>query len=270
MVNNMEIKNLNLGDYLINLNIADKEVIGVFSRNKDIVTNFLLVIAGINRSKDACFYNDEEVYDNSNYFKERIYFDCKDDNVQTLNGEKLSYTLRVVFQKEVNQSMLEYHIKNLAIRGECEITSTLEYNFTPVGRTLINMALGLSINNHLLINNPTFNLTDKADINYLKLAIQNHPGFIVLGLDDFDNLKEIINKMVVFSDFQSFLIINPLLEHFYVIEDCLDIKEYRLFKAYGNRVITIDIPKDVLRKCDRNKIKYTKVSINEIKKYLSN
>ena len=156
----------------------------------------------------------------------------------------------------------------MGIKGETEITPALEYIFTPVGRTLINMALGLSIDNHLIINNPTINLKKQKDIDYIKLALNSHKGFTILGLDNFYNMQDIVNRIVIMTDFKTVHIINPMNVNYYLIEDCLDVFEYRLFKAYGNRVITGDIPKDVLKKCSRNRIKYEKVSINEVNKIL--
>lgn len=266
----MKIQNLPIEDYCINIDIDKDEIIGVFSNKHNIVTEFLLLVAGINRSKDNCFFENENIYDSNYFFQKRIYIDCKTDIVQTLNVEKIAYAVSFAFNKSVDEKILEHHIKQLGIRGETEVTLALEYLFTPVGRTMINMALALSIDNYLIINNPTINLKKQKDIDYIKLAIKNHKGFTILGLDSFHYLKEIVNRMVIFTDFNTVHIINPIKENFYLIEDCLDILEYRLFKAYGNRVITIDIPKDILKKCNRNRIKYEKVNINEIKKLLFN
>jgi hypothetical protein len=266
----MKIQNLQLQNYQINIDIDNNEIIGVLGQNKLVVEEFLLTLAGINKSKDNCFFEDIDIYDNSYYFSKRIYLNCFHDNVGTLKAEKIADAIATVYHKDVNIEALKNHIKNLSIHGECEITLTYEYKFTDMGNSLINMALALSIDDNLIINNPTIHITKKADIDYLKLHIQKHKGFKILGLDNLLGLMDIVERVLVFTDYDEVIIINPNKIDLYLIEDCLDIKPYRLFKGYGNRVITTDIPKEILKKCDRNRIKYTKVNVNEIEKYISN
>ena len=266
----MKIQKLQLQNFNINIDIKNNEIIGIIGRNKIIVEEFLLTIAGINKSKDNCFFEDVDIYDNSYYFSKRIYLNCIHDNVGTLKAEKIVDAIATVYHKDVEKDVLNDHIKNLSIHGECEITLAYEYKFTKAGNTLINMALALSIDDNLIINNPTIHITKKADVDYLKVNLKNHSGFKILGIDNLLGLVDILDRLIVFTDYDEGIIIEPEKTELYLVEDCLDIKPYRLFKGYSNRVITIDIPKDILKKCDRNRIKYTKVNINEIEKHISN
>lgn len=265
----MEIRNLQFYEYLINLKIEENEIIGIYSQKMHIVTELLLIIAGINRSKDNVFYNGLDAYDSNNFFKHRIYFDCRSDIVQTLNVEKIGYVVNFAFKKKVDLEKLTYIIRTLDLRGEVEITQTLEYIFSNVGRTLINLALGLSIENHLIINKPTIHINNKKELDFIKLELKKHQGFKIMGLDDFSNLKDVLDRIIILTDYDTVVELQLRDEVFYLIEDCLDIKEYRLFKAFGNRLIASRIPKDILKQCDKKKIKYEKVNINELQKYIS-
>ena len=68
----ISIKDLTIQNYNINLEIDENAKLGIFARNTSLIKELLLIIAGINRSKNNCFFDDKEIYDNSEYFKKRI------------------------------------------------------------------------------------------------------------------------------------------------------------------------------------------------------
>lgn len=79
---NLEIKNLNIKNYNINLNIYANEKIGVYGRDKAIIKEFLELISGINNNKGTIFIDGVNVFDNKNYFSKRVFFDFKETILQ--------------------------------------------------------------------------------------------------------------------------------------------------------------------------------------------
>ena len=70
----LQIENLIMEDYTINLEIENGESVGVFARRKKTVSDFLKIASGINPGK-GCFHDGKEIYDNRKYFQNRIFMD---------------------------------------------------------------------------------------------------------------------------------------------------------------------------------------------------
>ena len=72
----IEINNLQLSKYkLSSLNIEEGFSYGLIGKNHDDVTKLLKILAGINDNNNSCLQRGTTIFDNKEYFKNRIYFD---------------------------------------------------------------------------------------------------------------------------------------------------------------------------------------------------
>lgn len=261
------IENLQINNYNLNLHINDHERIGVFSVDKNITNELLLILAGIMRSKGKCLYNDDSLYDNDKYFKNRIYLDCRHEYLNTLDVQSIYQAVRNKFQKNINLNLFKRHIDALKIRGECDITFSLSYKFTPTGNTLINLCLAFSLSDNLIINNPTINISRLSDLEYLRNQFDKRNGFVILGVNSLLHMKNYFDRIILFTDYDRVEVINSN-DNIYVIDYCDIIDDYKLYKASGQRIIIKEIPQETLKRFAKQKIKVERINVYELEKYL--
>lgn len=265
---NLEIKNLNIKNYNINLNIYANEKIGVYGRDKAIIKEFLELISGINNNKGTIFIDGVNVFDNKNYFSKRVFFDFKRNYLTTLKINK------------IKDALLEYDIffdnekfvqicKELNVRGETDIT--YRYEFSPVGNTFVNLALCLSINKeNIIINNPLANLKLQSDFAYFakKLTEANYHN-VILGLDNIACFNGQLNRILFFTDFgevvsvhnnDTLIVFEKDIDKYYLIKNKLYKGEYLI--ALNN------YSKEDLKLWQKQKVKYEIISVYDIEKYI--
>lgn len=265
---NLEIKNLNISNYNINLNIYTNEKVGIYCREKNIVTSFLELISGINNNKNTVFANDINVFNNKDYLLNRVFFDFKRKYLTTLRVNKIEEALKeynIDFDKDKFVSIC----KELNVRGETDIT--YKYDFTPVGNTFVNLALILSMNKeNIIINNPLTNLNLKSDQDYFVGKLTNSEfTSVVLGLDKIDCFKGKLNRIIFFTDYNevvsvhnndTLIVFNKDIDKYYLIKN-------KLFK--GENLIALNTySKEDLKLWQKQKVKFEIISIYEIEKYI--
>ncbi|HHU55973.1 MAG TPA: hypothetical protein GXZ48_04720 [Acholeplasmataceae bacterium] len=261
------LENVLLKNYKINLEL-DSNRVGIFSRDSYLTEELLLILAGIIKPKGKCMFNGEEVYDNDKYFKSRIYIDCKESYLKTLNVNTIASSIKNKFQKNINEIKLKKHIDTLKIRGECEISFAFEYDFTPTGNTLINLSLALSLDDALIINNPTINLLRLSDINYIYSQFQKREGLLIFGLNSLIDMKHFFDRIICFTDYKEVRVINPLVDSLLLIDRCDIIDDYKLFNTKDGRIITLNLPLETSKRLQKQKIRIERISIYEIENYL--
>lgn len=263
----LRIENVIIDDFLLDFEIFEDQRLGIFSKDPQLTEKLLLILAGIMRTKGKVLYQNHQVYDNEKYFKSRIYLDCKANYLKTLNIDTIGQAFKNKYQKTINIEKLKKHIDVLKIRGECEITSSLTYQFTPTGNTLINLSLAFSLNDHLLINNPTINITRTSDLSYIMDQFKKRKGFVILGINSLLHLKDYCDRLIIFSDFKTVQIINPREEKLLLIDNCDIIEDYKLFNISGKRMITRNLPQETTKRLQKQKIKIERINVYEIEKY---
>lgn len=267
----IEIKKLKIKDYLIeDIEIIKGEKIGVFAREAEVRDKFLLSLAGINRNYDNCFFKKENLYDNKAYFQNRIYLDCQEKYLETLNFSKIADIINTKFKMKIDRAYLAKYIDALKIRGECEITSTYKYIFTYIGNTLINLGLAFSTGKNLIINNPTIHIDEehKSDEEYIYNELKNYTKLIVLGINNLIQLKDLLNRVILFTDFNEVIVFNPKKDNLYIIDNCNIANELYVFKCKDERLIIKEPPQETLKRLRRQKLNLKRISIYEIEKYL--
>ena len=112
----IEIKNLIFYNKEINLSFKENEVIGIFGENKNLINEFLLIVSGINKGKGDITYLNNDLFDNSLYFKNRLFFDFSKVYTKTLKKEFIHENLKNRFGLSFDEEKFKRLIKELKIR----------------------------------------------------------------------------------------------------------------------------------------------------------
>lgn len=264
----LEIKNLKLQEYNIDMTIYDSEKIGVFSRNKQIISDFLELLSGINKNNETINVDNKNVFDNSEYFSNRVFFDFSKKYLTTLRVNKIEDALKNYNLKFDKERFVKI-CKELNIRGETDIT--YRYEFTNIGNSFVNLALLCSLNKeNVIVNNPTINLNLKSDFDYFtnNLTSSNFKN-VILGIDNLVNFKGKLDRVIFFSDFNEIIVMHNN-DTFIVFDN--DIDQYFLIKnkVYKeDKIIALNhYTKEELKQWQKQKVNYEIISIYDIEKYL--
>lgn len=268
-INNLNVNSNDL-QYTLEFNIKENEAVGIYSRDSKLVEKVLLLISGINYSKDI-FYDGHLVFDNPKYFKNRIYMDFSRSYLATLNLKTIENMIKETFNRRFDREKFTQINKDLDIRGEAEITTY--YKFTPAGQTLANLALLSSLNYDIaIVNNPLSEIKKPKQKEYaIKKLHENHKilllGLHTLGLD----LKD-LNHLIILDDFGKTRIFEANQELF-VVDNHLDTNEYDNLKVFisddNERLIILNsLTRNDLKYFKQHKISYVPININEIENYL--
>lgn len=261
----INIKDLNINNYIVNLEFSNL-IYGLFARDKDLINEILLMVSGINKSKDNCFYNDENCYDNEIYFKNRIYMDFKNEYFETIKASQIAKGLKKKYSLDVDTLSLAKHLGILKIRGECTITS--KYNLTKTGHSLVNASVAISTSKHLIINNPTVNLEKENDIAYIYNQFHQNSRISILGVDSLKKIGPYLEKVILFTDFSEVVILSAL-EYVFVIDNTYNVDFHKLFLSLDStKLIVHGLSKEDLKFCDKHTIKYKKIPLYEIEAYI--
>lgn len=264
----LEIKNLKLQEYNINITFYDNEKIGVFGRNKQFISDFLELLSGINKNNETIFVDNENAFDNNDYFSKRLFFDFSKKYLTTLRVNKIEDALKnykFVFDKDRFVRIC----KELNIRGETDIT--YRYEFTNIGNSFVNLALMCSLNKeNIIVNNPTINLNLKSDFDYFASSLTSlNFKNVILGLDNLASFKGKLDRVMFFNDFNEIIIMHNN-DTFIVFDK--DIDQYFLIKnkVYkGEKIIALNhYTKEELKLWQKQKVNYEIISIYDIEKYL--
>lgn len=275
----LKIDNLNINNqYNLSLVIEENTFWTFFARDNEILNNLFLKISGINYSNNVYYY-DKLAYDNDIYFKNRVYFCFKNFFFKSIFPDVICQEVKNNYNLIINQEKLEKLIDDLWIRLECEIKS--ECHFTPVGNTLINFSFINAVKNPILIiNNPTINLVSKKHIDYIthNLFSLSNNKTILLGLNNLVHFKEKIRKVVIFTDYNSTVILDTKKDIISLISGeargILNIIEQRnrLFFTYKNDIFQLlfvnNLSKEQVKELTKLNCKIQKISFFDIQKYM--
>ncbi|NLD26321.1 MAG: hypothetical protein GX661_03065 [Acholeplasmataceae bacterium] len=265
MTTYLQINNLRIGNYQITADFLKREVVGVFSRDPQVRLEVLKIFAGINRNLNTCLYDGNDIFDNPEYFRARIFLDYSHNYLSTLRTAIIEQSLQSKYNLRFNKEKFVRIAQELNVRGETEITHT--YKFTPAGNTFVNYALTAALEKaYLIINNPTINLSLDVDIKYIVKAITDTQTYesVLLGLDSLRNFRDKLNKILIFTDYeQVFLTSCPTV----VVTKQELPTEYKLFK--GKNYLSLNLfSKEELKALKKNKIEYVIIPIFDMEDYL--
>lgn len=264
----LEIKGLKLNDLEINLTLLEKQRIGIFGRNKELIKNFLELLSGINNNHNTIFIDQNNIFENKEYLNSRVFFDFSKKYLTTLRVNKIEEVLKS-YNLDFNKDMFIKICKELNIRGETDIS--YKYEFSNTGNTFVNLALICSVyKKNIIINNPTINLNLDMDIEYFvnKLTSLEFDR-VILGLNRLSHFKNKLDKIVLFTDFDSYYEVRST-DSLIIFDKDIDkhfLIKNKLFKE--NYLIALNhYNKDDLLNLKKMKVKYEIANIYDLEKYL--
>lgn len=265
MAVHLQINNLRIGNYQLTADFFKREVVGIFSRKPAMRLELLKILAGINRNQNTCHYEENDIFDNPEYFRSRVYLDYSHNYLSTLRTANIEQSLKLKYNLRFNKEKFVRIAQELNVRGETEITHT--YKFTPAGNTFVNYALTAALEKpHLIVNNPTINLNLDPDIRYIVKALTDTENYesVLLGLDSLRNFRDKLHKLLIFTDYdQAYL---TSCSSVIVSKQELP-TEYKLFR--GKNFLCLNLfSKDELKTFKKNKIEYGIISIYDLEDYL--
>ncbi|HEY8396151.1 MAG TPA: hypothetical protein VIK96_05165 [Bacilli bacterium] len=262
----LKIENLQLGNYSINLNIENGEVVGIYSQNKKAVLDLLEIIAGINPG-ESVLYNEKNVFDNREYFQNRIFLDYSHTYLSTLRVSVIEEVLKNKYNLSFNKEKFVKIGKELDIRGETEISE--QYKFTSAGNTFVNFALTMALEKpNIVVNNPTSGLNLPEDIQYIVKGLTDITAFntAIIGIDRLKVFKGRFHKILFLSDYGTVHCIAP--ETTLLVFPKEFEPQFPLF-ASDKKVISLSsYQKEELKQFQKNKIEYEMISVYDIEDYL--
>ncbi|MDD3171344.1 MAG: hypothetical protein PHO86_03385 [Bacilli bacterium] len=265
----INIQNLRFRNLEINFSINEQEIFAVYSRNKKIVEEFLLIINGANPNDGACTYKNKDIFDNKEFFGSRIYFDFKNIYLKTMKTEFIEEALENRFKLSFNKEIFDTYVRIMGTR--IETTVGVNYTFTKTGNTMVNFALLKAINcSSIFVNNPTVNLKNSKIIEIITKGLVDKEKYecVILGLDSIKNFDGKLDKVLVFSDYWSYFIINPSVDSFLLVEDNIHLHDKIFRTSESNLVICLNnYTKEELKKFNGYKIKYQKKTFYELEEY---
>ena len=156
----LDINNLIIDNVVIQDRIDYKDKILVIG-DHDIIKKMFMVLSGINKGKGMVKSNNQDVFDNSDYFKERVLIDFSKRYITTLRKDTIIDAFKSKFQIDIDIEKFIRHINDFYIRKEAIFD--VKYNFTPLGNTLLNYSMFDSINlENCFILNSTYQIEDFA------------------------------------------------------------------------------------------------------------
>lgn len=266
----INIQNLQFRNMEINLLINKQEIFAVYSQEQKKTAAFLLILNGMNPNNGSCLYQNQDIFDNKEFFKQRIYFDFNEIYLKTMNTEFIEEALMNRFSASFDKDVFNKCVQTMGTRLQCVVKSN--YTFTEAGNTMVNFALFKALDKpYITINNPTIHLENAKIIETVTTGLidKNKYEVIVLGLDSIKNFKDKLDKVLILSDYETYYVIDPKKDSFLLIADDVHLHD-KVFNIKRNDLVIClnNYTKEELKRFNSYKIKYSKVTFYELGEHL--
>ena len=268
----IQITNFQFLQYNINYNINQNIITGIYSVNEASTKKFLLYVSGINKANNI-FYRSKKVFDNEEYFKERIFLDCYYQPFNTLLGSNISKMLLDNYNIVLNEDLFNKLVKDLQIRSEGKLQTL--YHFSKEGIALINNALALSVFKYPILYKPFEEINNKYKLDYLKEKAKNKSALI--GVSDLKKYEGFFDELILFGFTQVHILKSneTLLYLDNVLSQELTIEEAKLEKSLIHKcikkeslIVRNDLAIDQIKSLHNMGVKIKEISIYDIGEYI--
>lgn len=263
----IQIKNLFLKNNLplLNYEIDQNKKIGIYSINLSLTQNLLLYISGIKKTNNI-FYNNNLVYENKNFFNDRIYLNCNKKITNTLVSTTIANTLMKKYNIICNNDNLKEHIKQLQIRSEGKLK--LNYSFSSEGIKLINNAITLSIYKYPILLNPLENISSNKKINYLINNYQTKS--FIMGIEKINYYENIFDELLFITNNNYYILKKD--DHIFISYQT-QLSNINLFENkqinYNNKIVIYkNLSVDEIKQLNKLSIDYKEITLFQIGEYL--
>jgi len=213
----IEIKDLKLNNYKINTNISEKENVGIYSPNNKLTIQLLLDLAGINKTNNI-FANGENVYDNENYFKSRIYILGNKTYLNNFYATNVvEYTLKS-YGKVLKDKKFAKLIRLSRVRYITNINNS--YKYTKETLALVNAFYAYSIIGNRILVNPLENIVREDYMKQVRAEIITEKNTI-FGITDLKKYDGLLDKLILLLP-STYLVLTDMMQKFIVSLDAIE------------------------------------------------
>lgn len=249
----IKIDNLQLNNYKLKGAILDKKRYGIYGKNHEDVIKLLKVLSGINNNHNTCTHNSKNIFDDKEFFKNRVHFDFSLNLFPTVDAKTIKEDLNFRYNIAFNEKLYKRLVNELDVRNEIKVTN--KYEFTPHGITLNMFSILASIEKqNVVITNPLINISKNSKTIRHKiintLCDNNKYNCVLIDASDLYDVIHYVDYLIVLGDYEEVFIIDPLNDMFIISDDYVMLKN-KIFKK-DNIVISLD--------------KYSKEEYRELKK----
>ncbi|MDD2493100.1 MAG: hypothetical protein PHY83_04075 [Bacilli bacterium] len=266
----INIDHLKFKNMEISVSLNKQEIFAVYSRDIQKTNDFLLLLNGINPNGGSCLYLNKDIFDNEEFFKQRIYIDFGETYLKTMNAEFIEEALANRFYLSFKKEIFNTYVQTMGTRMETIVKAN--YTFTKCGNTMVNFAFLKALEKPFItINNPTIHLKNDRIIEMITKSLidKNKYEGIIFGLDKIKNFKDKIEKALIFTDYWNYLIVNPQSDSFLLIEDNIHLHD-KVFRTKESSIVICfnNYTKEEMKRFNSFKIRYQKLSFYELEDYL--
>ena len=235
-ITNYKINNINI-IYNIDQNIKT----GIYCIDNKDLNKFILDISGINKSI-GIYYRSKRVFDNQEYFSNRLFIDCNKQILNTLSSPYICELLNNTYKIKCDETQFKNHINNLQIRSEGNLK--IKYTFTKEGIALSNNALSLSINKYPILLNMFENIKHNEKIKYLYKEYKTKP--LLVGINNLHLYKDFLDELLfisrdsfsVLNASENILVLNNIINQDLIISEC-NLNNLIIHKGYKNDLLIV-------------------------------
>lgn len=264
----LEFNDLKFDKYNLSFNMLENNLYVIYGKDQNKIKELLLLIAGINKvskKKGNITFNKNNVYDNEEYFKSRIFFDMHYNYLNTITPSIIKENLLNRFNINYDEKLFRKKLIELNARREVKINSKSE--FTKLGLSLVNYSLATSIQtDNLIIYDIFHNIDDEKKREYIVNDIMNMKlETAIISAHTIDNFLNKNVRFVILGDYENAYIISKE-DKFIITEDSNDLK-HRIFKLENNMVICLKEDEANIKKGLFKSVKKKDVSLTDFSKY---
>ena len=266
----IDVNNLQLNKYkLSSLNIEEGFSYGIIGKSHNDVARLLKILAGINDNYDTCKNNGKTIFDDSEFFKNRIYLDLSQKIVETLDSKIIKEDLNFRYNASFNEKQYKMLVNNLGIRSEVVITN--KYEFSDLGVNLTSFAVLCSLDYpNIVVNNPLkcVPIEKKELRNKMINTIIDRAKYQTMIVDATDLLEfyRYLDYLIILGDYEDVHMIKPNSDKFIISDDYLTLKN-KIFKRDNIIISKVPTDKEDYKELKKTLKKYKEVSFIEAYSY---
>lgn len=183
-----------------NFQIDDNLNTLIVSDDETSLLDLIKEIAGINKS-NVCL-DDVNVFDNENYFKNRVFIDNNLEYINSLNTNKIINILLNNYYKVFIEEDFNRLVKDTHLRFYYDYKN--RNKFTELGDKIVNNILALSIMNYRIIHKAFDGINDLKILDILKKEYLNKKGNLfsssISQITKYINDNSCIDKIIILNN----------------------------------------------------------------------
>lgn len=268
---NLEIKNVIIKGkiksyYKLSLNVNENKIIGVLSNDEAAINDFFLKVSGINNIEGDILFRGYPVFENEEYFNNRLLIDYNKNYITTLDKGYLEKYFKDYFDLEIDLPVFDRINRELRLRNEYLIKD--RYIFTKRGLNIVNYSLTKSINKSINLIKNTIANCSKEEREAIFLGLTNKEVFNVNFLDLQNSLlfHPNIDKYIVFTNGGEVVILTNDDEIYIVGGEIVNSLIYN--KAHDVSIINYEYTKEEIKVMKKKKMMVRKIKLIDVERYL--